>query len=143
MDTQFRQARHLSLVLPTLYALLAPKLIPSQGIIMFMNISTPTEAAALTGLSLKAIQKAIDEKAIPCRVVRQHGKPKRYLENASLICLLTRKAARFLIRVSTGSVAKNSKYIILPLPYCTVTSFSPNFENRRSYSLFPLVVPAY
>jgi uncharacterized protein (DUF433 family) len=52
-----------------------------------MNMSTPTEAAALTGLSLKAIQKAIDEKAIPCRVVRQHGKPKRYLENVSLICL--------------------------------------------------------
>jgi uncharacterized protein (DUF433 family) len=52
-----------------------------------MNMSTPTEAAALTGLSLKAIQKAIDEKAIPFRVVRQQGKSKRYLENMSLICL--------------------------------------------------------
>jgi uncharacterized protein (DUF433 family) len=50
-------------------------------------MSTPTEAAALTGLSLKAIQKAIDERAVPFRVVRQHGKSKRYLENMSLICL--------------------------------------------------------
>jgi uncharacterized protein (DUF433 family) len=52
-----------------------------------MNMFTPTQAAALTGLSLKAIQKAVDEKTVPCRIVRQHGKSKRYLANISLICL--------------------------------------------------------
>lgn len=48
---------------------------------------TPTQAAAVTGLPLKAVQKAIDSRAIPVRTRRADGTRKRYLSEVALICL--------------------------------------------------------
>jgi len=48
---------------------------------------TPTQAAAVTGLPLKAIQKAIDSKAIPVQVRQVDGIRKRYLSDVALVCL--------------------------------------------------------
>ncbi len=48
---------------------------------------TPTQAAFLVGLPLKAIQKAIEQKAVPCRILRHRGASARYLSGPALICL--------------------------------------------------------
>ena len=48
---------------------------------------TPTQAAFLTGLPLKAIQKAIEQKAVPCRILRHRGNSARCLSGPALICL--------------------------------------------------------
>lgn len=52
-----------------------------------MNRFTPTQAAFLTGLPLKTIQKAIEQKAVPCRILRHQGNSARYLSGPALICL--------------------------------------------------------
>ncbi len=52
-----------------------------------MNIYTPAQAAAVTGLPLKSVQKAIDSRSVPFRIIRRRGIGKRYLVEASLICL--------------------------------------------------------
>src|SRR5262245_16381600 len=49
---------------------------------------TPTRAAAITGLSLKSVQKAIDLNTIPVQRVRDKGTKKRYLADTALLCLL-------------------------------------------------------
>jgi uncharacterized protein (DUF433 family) len=51
------------------------------------NTFTPTRAAAITGLSLKSIQKAIDLKLVPLRRVRERGTARRYLTETALLCL--------------------------------------------------------
>lgn len=51
------------------------------------NLFTPTRAAALTGLPLKSVQKAIDLRTVPVRRVRERGTSKRYLAGISLLCL--------------------------------------------------------
>jgi uncharacterized protein (DUF433 family) len=48
---------------------------------------TPTRAAAVTGLSLKSVQKAIDLKLVPWRRVREKGAAKRYLTQTAVLCL--------------------------------------------------------
>ena len=48
---------------------------------------TPTRAAAVTGLSLKSVQKAIDSRAVPVCRVRSRGAAKRYLVETALLCL--------------------------------------------------------
>ncbi len=48
---------------------------------------TPTQAAFLVGLPLKSIQKAIEQKAVPCRILRHRGASARYLSGPALICL--------------------------------------------------------
>lgn len=48
---------------------------------------TPTRAAAVTGLSLKSVQKAIDSRAVPVCRARKKGAPKRYLAETALLCL--------------------------------------------------------
>lgn len=48
---------------------------------------TPTQAAAVTGLPLKAIQKAIDSRAVPVQIRRTNGVRKRYLNGTALVCL--------------------------------------------------------
>lgn len=45
------------------------------------------QAATATGLPLKAVQKAIDTRAVPCRVVVEDGKRRRVLSGAALLCL--------------------------------------------------------
>lgn len=51
------------------------------------NMFTPTRAAAVTGLSLKSVQKAIDLNTVPVRRVRTKGAAKRYLVDTALLCL--------------------------------------------------------
>lgn len=46
-----------------------------------------TQAATATGLPLKAVQKAIDRRAVPCRVVVENGMRRRVLSGAALLCL--------------------------------------------------------
>lgn len=48
---------------------------------------TPARAAAVTGLSLKSVQKAIDSRAVPVSRVRKKGAAKRYLVETALLCL--------------------------------------------------------
>lgn len=48
---------------------------------------TPTQAAAVTGLPLKAVQKAIDSRTVPVQLRRIDGIRKRYLNDAALFCL--------------------------------------------------------
>ena len=48
---------------------------------------TPTQAAAITGLPLKAVQKAIDSRTIPAQLRRVGRVRKRYVDNDALICL--------------------------------------------------------
>ncbi|MBZ5489836.1 MAG: DUF433 domain-containing protein [Acidobacteriia bacterium] len=52
-----------------------------------LNLFTPTRAAAVTGLSLKSVQKAIDLNMVPVRRVRVKGIAKRYLADVALLCL--------------------------------------------------------
>jgi uncharacterized protein (DUF433 family) len=51
------------------------------------NLYTPTQAAAVTGLSLKSVQKAIDLNTVPVRRVREKETAKRYLDEIGLLCL--------------------------------------------------------
>lgn len=51
------------------------------------NMFTPTRASAVTGLSLKSVQKAIDLKTVPVRHVREKGTTRRYLASTALLCL--------------------------------------------------------
>ncbi len=51
-----------------------------------MDLFTPTQAAVATGLPLKAIQKAIDLRAVPT-VSRKGGGKSRYLSTTALLCL--------------------------------------------------------
>lgn len=50
-------------------------------------VFTPTEAAAVTGLSIKAVNKAIEHKLVPTKVKRYGRISKRYLNNVGLVCL--------------------------------------------------------
>src|SRR5262249_44891020 len=52
-----------------------------------MDLFTPTQAAAATGLPLKAIQKAIDLGTVPIHVKKAGRNKTRYLSNAALLCL--------------------------------------------------------
>jgi len=52
-----------------------------------MNLFTATQAAAATGLSLKAVQKAIDSNVIPIKIVKSGRGKRRYLSSVSLLCL--------------------------------------------------------
>ena len=48
---------------------------------------TPAEAAAVTGLSVKTINKAIENGLVPTRLQRSGRTRKRYLNRAGLVCL--------------------------------------------------------
>ena len=48
---------------------------------------TPTQAAAVTGLPLKSVQKAIDAKLVPVQVRQTEGISRRCLSDIALICL--------------------------------------------------------
>src|SRR5436309_3459082 len=52
-----------------------------------MSLFTPTQAAVATGLPLKTVQKAIDLRAVPTRIVKSGKNRKRYLSEISLLCL--------------------------------------------------------
>lgn len=52
-----------------------------------MDLYTPTQAAAVTGLPLKAVQKAIDLRAVPTTNRKNSGGRKRYLSSTALLCL--------------------------------------------------------
>jgi uncharacterized protein (DUF433 family) len=48
---------------------------------------TATQASAVTGLSLKAINKAIDRRTIPSTARAKNGVKKRYISELGLVCL--------------------------------------------------------
>ena len=48
---------------------------------------TVAEASWVTGLSVKAVNKAIEDAAVPVRIVRADGVRRRYVPYASLLCL--------------------------------------------------------
>ncbi len=48
---------------------------------------TAAQASAVTGLSLKAINKAIDRGAIPSTAKAKDGVRKRYVSELALVCL--------------------------------------------------------
>ena len=48
---------------------------------------TAAEASAVTGLSLKAINKAIDRQTVPSTARAKNGVRKRYVSEAALVCL--------------------------------------------------------
>lgn len=48
---------------------------------------TPVEASWVTGLSVKAVNKAIEDAAVPVRIVRAGRRRHRYVPYDSLICL--------------------------------------------------------
>ncbi len=48
---------------------------------------TAAEASAVTGLSLKAINKAIDRHTVPSTARAKNGVRKRYVSEAALVCL--------------------------------------------------------
>jgi uncharacterized protein (DUF433 family) len=48
---------------------------------------TVAEASWVTGLSVKAVNKAIEDAAVPVRIVRAGGVRRRYVQYASLLCL--------------------------------------------------------
>ena len=48
---------------------------------------TVAEASWVTGLSVKSINKAIEDAAVPVRIVRSGGARRRYVPYASLLCL--------------------------------------------------------
>src|SRR5208282_4743701 len=48
---------------------------------------TVAEASWVTGLSVKAVNKAIEDAAVPIRIVRAGGVRRRYVPYASLLCL--------------------------------------------------------
>jgi len=50
-------------------------------------VFTPPQAAVITGLSLKAVQKAIDEHFVPVKIVRRGKHKRRYLSEKALVCL--------------------------------------------------------
>ena|SRR5947209_6985975 len=52
-----------------------------------MDLFTPMQAAVATGLSLKAVQKAIDLRAVPTQVLKSGKSRSRYLSNTALLCL--------------------------------------------------------
>src|SRR5947209_13326255 len=52
-----------------------------------MDLFTPTQAAVATGLPLKAVQKAIDLRAVPTRIVKAGSTRSRYLSSTALLCL--------------------------------------------------------
>ena len=52
-----------------------------------IQLFTPAEAAELTGLTLKAVNNAIDKKTIPTHVEQRKGGATRLLNNAAIIYL--------------------------------------------------------
>ena len=48
---------------------------------------TVAEASWVTGLSVKAVNKAIEDAAVPVRIVRAGGARRRFVPYASLLCL--------------------------------------------------------
>src|SRR6266853_6449497 len=48
---------------------------------------TPAEASWVTGLSVKAVNKVIEDAAVPFRTTRGGGRRRRYLPYSSLVCL--------------------------------------------------------
>ena len=54
---------------------------------MSLRRYSATQAAMAAGLPLKAVQRAIDTGAVPCRVEVEDGKRRRVLSGAALLCL--------------------------------------------------------
>src|ERR1700730_16153208 len=50
------------------------------------ELFTPVEAAKLSGLTLKAVNNAIDKKTIIARIERRNGHAMRLLDKAAIIC---------------------------------------------------------
>jgi uncharacterized protein (DUF433 family) len=48
---------------------------------------TPTEASWVTGLSVKAINRIVEDAAVPCRTTRAGSRRRWYLPYSSLVCL--------------------------------------------------------
>jgi len=48
---------------------------------------TPAQAAVITGLSLREVQKAIDNRVVPAKRSRQGKQIRRYLSQDALVCL--------------------------------------------------------
>ena len=55
------------------------------------ELFTPAEAAKLSGLTLKAVNNAIDKKTIIARIERRNGHAMRLLDKAAIICLSLEK----------------------------------------------------
>ena len=51
------------------------------------SLFTPTEAAVLTRLPLKAVNNAIDKKTVPAIVGERAGRPTRLLDTHALVSL--------------------------------------------------------
>jgi uncharacterized protein (DUF433 family) len=129
------------------------KLIPVQGIILLRKEAdtmnglafTATEAAAVTGLSVKAVNKAIENKLVPTKLQRYGRIRKRYLSNVGLVCLqLEAKGTRFLplqmrrhvfrlvIQAPRQEIIRQSDALFIDLKTARQTLASGLFDLRKA-----------
>jgi uncharacterized protein (DUF433 family) len=59
-----------------------------------IELFTPSEAAGLSGLTLKTVNNAIDKKTVPARIEHKNGRPTRLLDKPAILflCLQSRLA---------------------------------------------------
>src|SRR5580704_7672293 len=129
------------------------KLIPIQGIILFRKEAdtmnrlafTATEAAAVTGLSVKAVNKAIENKLVPTKLQRYGRIRRRFLSNVGLVCLqLEAKGTRFLplqmrrhvfrlvIQAPRQEIIRQSDALFIDLKTARQTLASGLFDLRKA-----------
>jgi uncharacterized protein (DUF433 family) len=96
--------------------------------IMHANEFTAAQVSWVTGLSVKAVNKAIEDAAVPVRVARVRGARRRYIPYASLVCLqlhaqglnrlplrLRREIFRRVVKEPVGKQLRYSEALIIDL----------------------------
>ncbi len=106
---------------------------------------TPTEAAAVTGLSIKAVNKAIEHKLVPTKLKGYGRISKRYLSNVGLVCLqldargvrllplqMRRHIFRQIIRSPREAVIRQSEAVFIDVKAARQTLAAALFDLRRA-----------
>jgi len=108
-------------------------------------IFSPTEAAAVTGLPIKAVNKAIEHKLVPT-TLKRHGKiSRRYLSNVGLVCLqldargmrvlplrMRRHIFRQVVRAPREAVIRQSEAVFIDVKAARQTLAAGLFSLRRA-----------
>ena len=108
-------------------------------------VFTPTEAAAVSGLSIKAVNKAIEHKLVPIKLERYGRVSKRYLSNVGLVCLqldaggmrllpigMRRNIFKQIIRSPREAVIRQSEAVLIDVKAARQTLAAALVEFRKA-----------
>jgi hypothetical protein len=82
-----------------------------------IELFTPAEAAGLSGLTVKAVNNAIDKKTVPARVERRNGRATRLLDKPAIVYL------RLQSRLAGNATAEFRRRLFAPITLAPTRRF--------------------